>query len=334
MTGCIGRRQFIASLAGAALAFPLAARAQPGDPVRRIGVVMGLAESDPEAQPRIRALEQALAGLGWAKGRNLQIDYRWSAGNAERMRSSVKELLELRCDLLVTHTTPVTVAARREAGPVPIVFVQVSDPVAAGLVAGLARPGGNLTGFANFEFSLGGKWVELIKEIAPRTTRIAVLYNPDSAPFADNYLRPFAAAAASLSVEPVVAPVRDDAEIERAIAGLGREPGSGLAVMPDLFMALHRAPILALAGRHRVPALYPFRYFAADGGLMSYGIDVLDLFRRTGSYVDRILRGATPSDLPVQLPSKFELVINLKAAKALGLDLPPTLLARADEVIE
>jgi putative ABC transport system substrate-binding protein len=328
------RRTFIAALGAATAAWPFAARAQQGGPMRRIGVVMGLAEGDPEAQPRIRALERGLADLGWANGRNLRIDYRWVGGSAERMPSAIRELAELHPDLLVTHTTPVTVAARREASSLPIVFVQVSDPVVAGLAASLARPGGNATGFANFEFSMGGKWVEMIKEVAPGTTRIALLYNPEAAPFAGSYLRPFQAAAASLSVEPIAAPVRDDAEIDRFITMQGREPGTGLAVMPDLFMALHRAPVLALASQYRLPALYPFRYWAAEGGLLSYGIDVLDLFWRTASYVDRVLKGAKPSELPVQLPTKFELVINLKTAKALGIGIPSKLLALADEVIE
>jgi putative ABC transport system substrate-binding protein len=328
------KRREVITLLGGAAAWPLAARAQQGGPMRRIGVVMGIAESDPEAQPRVRALERGLADLGWASGRNLRIDYRWAGGSAERMQTAVKELVELRPDLLVTHTTPVTVAAQREAGSLPIVFVLVSDPVVAGLVAGLARPGGNITGFANFEFSMGGKWVEIIKEIAPGTARIALIYNPEAAPFAGDYLRPFQAAAAAMSVEPIAAPVRDDAEIERVISVQGRKPGTGLAVMPDLFMLLHRAPVLALASRYRLPALYPYRYWAAEGGLMSYGIDVPDLFRRTASYVDRVLKGGKPSELPVQLPTKFELVINLKTAKALGLEVPATLLARADEVIE
>ena len=327
------RREFITLLGGAA-AWPLAARAQQAERVRRIGVLMGLAQNDPESQPRISAFEQALEERGWMKGRNVQLDYRWAPGNAERMRPSAKELIELSPDVIVTHTTPATVAAQNETQTTPIVFVQVSDPVASGLVASLARPGGMLTGFANYEFPLAGKWVEMLKEVAPATVRIALVYNPQTAPFAENYRAPFEAAARSLSIEPIAGPTRDESEIETVIAALGREPGSGLIVMPDLFMVVHRKPIIALADRYHLPAVYPFRYWVVDGGLLSYGIDVLDLFRRTASYVDRILRGEKPSDLPVQAPTKFELVINLKTAKALGLEVPPTLLARADEVIE
>jgi putative ABC transport system substrate-binding protein len=325
------RRQFVTLLGGAA-AWPLAARAQQEQQVGRIGLLMGLAENDPEALPRISAFEQALEKSGWTRGRNLQIEYRWAGGSAERFRAFAKELVELRPDLIVTHTTPATVAAQQATRTIPIVFVQVSDPIVSGLVASLASPGGNVTGFANFEISLISKWVEVLKEIAASTTRVALLYNADTAPFTGYYLGPFQAAARAFSVQPIEAKARDDSDIESAIAV--REPGSGLVVMPDIFTAVHRGTIIRLAAHYRVPAVYPFRYWVADGGLMSYGIDVPDLFRQTATYVDRILRGSTPNNLPVQTPVKFELALNLKTAKALGLQVPDIVLVRADEVIQ
>jgi putative ABC transport system substrate-binding protein len=250
------------------------------------------------------------------------------------MRPFAQELVQLKPDVIVAHTTPATIAVQRETRTIPILFVQVSDPVVSGIVASLARPGGNITGFANFEISLVGKWVEMLKEIAPGTVQAALLYNPDTAGFAKYYLGPFEAAARTHSMQASAVTVRDDGEIEVAIAKLGREPGSGLIVMPDLFTAVHRGPIIALAARSRVPAVYPFRYWAVDGGLLSYGIDVPNLFRQTASYVDRVLRGTDTRELPVQGPVKFELVVNLKTAKAIGLTIPETFLVRADEVIE
>jgi putative ABC transport system substrate-binding protein len=327
------RRREVITLLGAAAAWPLAARAQQNG-VRRIGVLMGWAETDPEAKADLAAFVQGLAQLGWAEGRNLRIDYRWANGDVERMRTFAKELVDLRPDVILANTTPATAALQRETRAIPIVFVIVSDPVGAGLVASLARPGGNITGFINVEASLGGKWLELIKEIAPGVRRVAIMFNPDTAPGGGSYfLSPFEAAARSIAVEPITAPVRSDAEIESVITSLGREQG-GLVLMTDGYMTVHRRVIIQLATRNNVPAIYAESFSAKDGGLVSYGANSLDAFRRAVSYVDRILRGAPPGDLPVQVPSLFELVINLKTAKALGLTVPPALLAIADEVIE
>jgi putative tryptophan/tyrosine transport system substrate-binding protein len=319
---------------GGAAVWPIAAGAQQPDRMRRIDVLMGLVQGDPDAQPRITAFEQALHAQPWSKEHNLRIVYHWGAGDAERAGSLAKEAVEQRPDVIVAHTTPAIIAVQRETHTIPIVFVQVTDPVAAGLVASLARPGGNATGFTNFDASLGGKWLELLKEIAPRTAHVALLYNPEASPFAAYYLRAFEAAGPQLSVQPIATPVRDDHEIEGAITAMGREPGGGLIVAPDIFTATHRQAIISLAARHRVPSVYPFRYWAVDGGLVSYGVDSVDPFQQAAGYVDRILRGEKPGDLPVQRPTKFEFVINLKTAKALGLTIPETLLAIADKVIE
>jgi putative ABC transport system substrate-binding protein len=328
------RRAFIMLLGGAAAGWPLAVRAQQPGSIRRIGVLMGWAESDPEAKADLAAFVQGLAQLGWADGRNVRIDYRWANGDVDRMRTFAKELAELRPDVILANTTPATVALQRETRTIPIVFVIVSDPVGAGLVASLARPGGNITGFINIEASLGGKWLELLKEIAPAVRRVAIMFNPDTAPGGGSYfLGPFETAAKSIAVEPITAPVRSDAEIESVITSLGREQG-GLVVMTDGYMTVHRGFIISLAARNHVPAIYAESFSAKDGGLLSYGANSLDIFRHAAPYVDRILRGVTPSDLPVQVPSLFELVINLKTAKALGLAVPPSLLAIADEVIE
>jgi putative ABC transport system substrate-binding protein len=328
------RRAFIMLLGGAAAGWPLAVRAQQPGSIRRIGVLMGWAESDPEAKADLAAFVQGLAQLGWADGRNVRIDYRWANGDVDRMRTFAKELAELRPDVILANTTPATVALQRETRTIPIVFVIVSDPVGAGLVASLPRPGGNITGFINIEASLGGKWLELLKEIAPAVRRVAIMFNPDTAPGGGSYfLSPFEMAARSIAVEPITAPVRSDAEIENVISSLGREQG-GLVVMTDGYMTVHRGPIISLAARNHVPAIYAESFSAKDGGLLSYGANSLDVFRHAAPYVDRILRGVTPSDLPVQVPSLFELVINLKTAKALGLAVPPSLLANADEVIE
>jgi putative ABC transport system substrate-binding protein len=277
---------------------------------------------------------QGLQQLGWADGRNVRIDYRWANGDIDRMRAFAKELVELRPDVILSNTTPATAALQRETRTIPIVFVIVSDPVGAGLVASLPRPGGNITGFINIEASLGGKWLELLKEIAPAVRRVAIMFNPDTAPGGGSYFQgPFEAAAKSLAVEPMTAPVRSDAEIESVITSLGREQG-GLVVMTDGYMTVHRGRIISAAAQGSVPAIYAESFSPKDGGLLSYGANYLDIFRHAVTYVDRILRGTTPGDLPVQVPSLFELVINLRTAKALSLQIPPTLLARADEVIE
>jgi putative ABC transport system substrate-binding protein len=326
------RREFMTVLGGAAIGWPLAARAQ-GERTRRIGVLMGIAESDPARQSFVTAFTEALQELGWSSGRNIHIEYRWGAGDAERIRDFARELVEMQLDLIVGHTTPVVAALKAQTRTIPIVFTQVSDPVGSGFIDGFAKPGGNITGFTNLESSMGSKLEELLKEIAPTITRVAVMFNPDTAPDHGTYfLRPVEAAAPSLHVEVIPAPVHNDAEIESAITTL--VPGTGLIVMPDIFILAHREQILALADRHRLPAAYAYRLFAASGGLLSYGTDLTDLFRRAPRYVDRILTGTKPAELPVQQPTKFELVINLKTAKTLGLNVPLSLQAGADEVIE
>jgi putative tryptophan/tyrosine transport system substrate-binding protein len=330
----IRRRDFITLLGSAAVAWPLAAHAQQGQRVRRIGVLMGLVASDPEAQSRVAAFEHGLRELGWVKGRNLWIEYRWAGGGENVLRNHASELIAMTPDLMLANSTPVMAALREQTRVVPIVFTQVTDPVGEGLVPNLAHPGGNLTGFTSFEFSIGTKWLEALKQTAPRVMRVALVFNPQSAPFADLFLRPVEAAAASFSVASIRAAVRDTADVDRVFDALAREPNGGLMVLPDISMTNYREAIIALAARHRVPAIYPFRYFAASGGLMSYGTDMAEVFRRAAAYVDRILKGEKPGDLPVQAPTKYELVINLKTAKALGLTVPPTLLALADEAIE
>ena len=328
----IARRKFIAALSGAAFAWPLAARAQ-GERMRRIGVLMNAAENDPDARSGVEVFRRGLHELGWSEGRNLQIDYRWGGGDVGRIKIFAKELVDLSPDVIVGHTTPSVVALRQETRSIPIVFLTVTDPVGQGFVASLAHPGGNITGFQVFEFSLGTKWMETLKQIAP-LRRVATIFNPETAPYYPLYLHTIEKAASSFAVELIAVEVHDDAEIERAISTLAREPGGGLIVFPDSFNAVHRRTIIALVEQYRLPAIYFFRYFAVDGGLISYGADEIDMFRRTAGYVDRILKGEKPADLPVQQPTKFQLVINLKTAKTLGLTIPQLLLATADEVIE
>jgi putative ABC transport system substrate-binding protein len=322
----IRRREFIIRLGAAAAARPLAARAQQPDRVRRVGVLMGIAD-DFEGQVRIAVFRQALQALGWSEGRNVQFIYRWSGGDVTHARRFAKELLDLRSDVILTNSTPVTVTRTT-----PTVFVQVSDPVGAGVVQSLAQPRGNLTGFTNFDPSTAGKWLELLKRLAPNITRVAYLFNPNTAPLL--YAKAVETAAPLLSVKSIPAAVHNAVEIERALEQVARECDSALLVLPDLFNATNRQTIITLAARHRLPAVYPFRYFVTSGGLMSYGTELLDTYRQAASYIDRILKGERPSNLPVQQPTKFELVINLSIANALGLEVPRTLLARADEVIE
>jgi putative ABC transport system substrate-binding protein len=314
-------------------AWPLAAPAQQGNRVRRIGVLMGGDQNDPGAKPRISAFTQALAGLGWTEGRNMRMDLYWAGGDINRSRALAQELVGLQPDIIVTNAVPATVALQRETRTIPIVFEGVADPVASGLVARLDRPSGNITGFAGFEATLGGKWLELLSEVAPGLKRAAIMFNPDTAPVSA-HMPSLESAARSLKVEPIIAPVHSDAEIETTIIGLGREPGGGLVVLPDIFMLGHRAPIIAAAARNNVAAVYYLSDYPRDGGLLSYGFDPVDTFRRAASYVDRILRGEKPGDLPVQFPTKFEMVVNRKTATALGLEIPPSILLRADEVIE
>jgi putative ABC transport system substrate-binding protein len=312
----IRRREFLDALGGAA-ALPIAARAQQADRVRRIGVLIAGDESDPVWKPRLSAFTQALADLGWTNGRNVRMDVRWGGGDINQIRALAQELVGLQPDIILANSTAATIALQRETRTIPIVFANVSDPVAQRIVARLDRPSGNITGFANFEATLGGKWLELLSEITPALKRAAILFNPDMV-IASAYMPSVETAARSRKVESIITPVRSDAEIETAIVALGREPGDGLVVLPDVFMAAHRAPIILAAARNNVPAVYGLPAFARDGGLLSYGVDQVDNFRRAASYVDRILHGTKPAELPVQLPTKFEMVVNLKTAKALG----------------
>jgi putative ABC transport system substrate-binding protein len=328
----MNRREFITLLGGASVAWPLAARAQ-AENTRRVGVIIALAESDPQANARATAFRQALQDLGWTERRNVQIEYRFPGADTERIRASAKEMIGLRPDVIVASTTPVVAALRSEKTVIPIVFNLASDPIGSGFIESLARPGGTITGFTNiFEPSMGSKWLALLKEIAPRIRRAALIYNPNTTPA--SYLRSAQAAAPSLGVQISEILLRDAAGLENSIAALAGQSDAALLAQPDVTTTANRGLIIALAARHRLPAIYPYNYYCAEGGLMSYGIDTLDLFRRSATYVDRILKGTKPADLPVQLPTKFELVINLKTAKALDLDVPPTLLARTDEVIE
>jgi putative ABC transport system substrate-binding protein len=328
------RRDVITLLGGAVAAWPLAARAQQGDRVRRIGVLVPQDENDPVLKPRFSAFTQALAGLGWTDGRNVRMDFRWVGGDSNRIRVLAQELVGLQPDIILTAGTTSTAAIQRETRTIPIVFVNAGDPVAAGLVLRLDRPGGNATGFANNETQLEGKLLELLSEIAPGLKRVAIMFNPDASPFLTYTLPSLETAARSLKVEAITAPVHSDAEIETVMVGLGREPGVGLVVISGVFANTHRAPIILAAARNNIPAVYGFSYYTRDGGLLSYGPDPVDGFRRAATYVDRILRGQKPGDLPVQLPTKYEMVVNLKTAKALGLTVPPSIMLRADEVIE
>jgi putative ABC transport system substrate-binding protein len=332
MSICLRRRELIAALGGAA-AWPLAAHAQQGNRVRRIGVLTSYDENDPEWKLRYSAFTQALAGLGWTDGRNVRIDLRWFGDDINRIRALAQELVGSQPDIILAQGTPATIALQRETRTIPIVFGGVGDPVASGIVARLDRPNGNVTGFASLEPTLGGKWLELLSEIAPGLKRAAIMFNPDAVA-ASAYMPSFETAARSLKVVPVMAPVHSDEEIETVITALGREPGGGLVVMPDAFTGAHRAPIISAAARNNVPAVYAVSFFVRDGGLLSYGPDGVDMWPRAASYVDRILRGEKPGDLPVQFPTKFEMILNLKAAKALGITVPPSIMLRADEMIE
>jgi putative ABC transport system substrate-binding protein len=329
------RRAFITLVGAAAAAWPLAARAPQGERVRRIGVLMGHLESDSKAQAHIAAFRDGLHKLGWTEGNNTRIDTRWTApGDTQSMQRFAKELVALQSDIILSNTTPTTTALLQQTRAIPIVFAIVGDPIGSGFVASFARPGGNVTGFNVSEPTQSGKWVELLKEVVPRVARVAILFNPASATYAEYWLKPFQAAAGAFAVEAIAAPVRDGSELDSVFAAQAREPNSGLIAMPDSFTDANRVEITSLAARYRLPAVYPYRHFAEVGGLLSYGVDQNDNFRRAAGYVDRILKGEKPSELPVQAPVKFELVINLKAAKALGLEVPAQLLGRADEVIE
>jgi len=327
------RRDFIKGISVGA-AWPLAAHAQQAERMRRVAFLHPFTENDPEVLARVVAFRQGLEALGWIENRNIQIEHRYSGGDLERIQAYAKELAQSGPDVLVGSGTPITAALKRVTGTIPIVFNVVNDPVGQGFVASLARPGGNISGFTFIDFPLIGKWLELLKEIAPSVRRMTFVFNPDTTPFYPAFLRELGAVPASLAVELSASPVHDEAEIETTITAFAREPTSGLIVAPDAFINTRRRLVMALAERHRLPAIYGFRQFATEGALISYGPDSVDIVRRSASYVDRILKGEKLADLPVQAPTKYGLVINLTTAKALGLTVPPALLARADEVIE
>ena len=328
----IRRREFITTL-GSAVAWPLAARAQPAR-MRRLGVLLSFAENDAGGVSEMDALRAGLAELGWVEDRNIHVDVRWPGGDLERIQEMAKELVAVRPDIVLARSTPTTAAFRRESENIPIVFVNIIEPAEQGFVQNLARPGGNITGFTSFESMIGGKWLQLIKEVDPRITRVAVIFNPQTAPFAGLFVRSVEAAAPGLAVEVMAMPVASDADIEAAMTDFARRPGGGLVAIPDSFTGEHREQVIAQAARNRVPALFSNLVSTSSGGLMAYAVDTRDLMHRAAGYVDRILKGDKPAELPVQQPAKFQLSINLKTARALGLTVPPALLARADEVIE
>jgi putative tryptophan/tyrosine transport system substrate-binding protein len=328
------RRQFLALVGGAASTWPLRARAQQSERVRRIGVLMGGAENDPEGKAYVDAFVEELAKLGWQVGRTVQIDYRWAEGSVERIRFASAELVAMAPDAIVAVASFAVRAFLQITQTLPIVFVGVSEPVSQGFVASLARPGGNVTGFANLDWTFGAKWLEMLKEIAPRVTRVAFIFNPDDAAYEASFVLSAQAVSAKFAMQPSAAAVRRSADLEDVMATLAREPNGGLILPPDTFTVAHRKLIIALAARYRLPAIYAFPFFPADGGLISYGVDNPGQFRLAAGYIDRILNGAAPAELPVQQPNKFELVINIKTATRLGLDVPPRLQQLADVVIE
>jgi len=330
----VRRRAFITLLGGAAAVWPIAARGQQTGAMRRVAFLHGLAESDPEVQARIAAFREGLEFLGWVQDRNIQIEHRFASGDIARIRQYVAELVNSPPDVIAATGTPVLAALKEATRSIPIVFSVVNDPAGQGFVANLARPGGNITGFSYIDFPMIGKWLEIMKEVIPGVRRITLMFNPETAPYYPVFLGEFRAAASPLPAQVSVSPVRNETEIDAAVSTFGRESGGGLIAAPDPFINTYRALIISLAYSHRLPTLFAFRQHVRDGGLMSYGPDSVDIVRHSASYVDRILRGAKPAELPVQAPTKYELAINLKTAKALGLEVPPTLLARADEVIE
>ena len=328
------RREFII-LGSLAAGRPLPARAQQNEKLRRIGVLMAHAENDPEFKDYLDAFRQGLQKLGWIEGRNIQIDTRWGAlADAEMRRRSARELVALRPDIVLTQNTPPTASMLQETRTIPVIFVIVADPVGSGFAGSLARPGGNATGFTIMEPTITGKWLELLKEIAPGVNRVAFMFNPETAPYVKIYLNTFKAAAASYGVEMILTPVHEKTDLDTVIATQAREQNGGLVVIPDGLLNVHRAKIISLAARHRLPTVYPWRFFPEQGGLLSYGSEMRDEFRLAASYVDRIFKGEKPADLPVQAPTQYKLVINLKTAKTLGLDVPLFFQQRANEVIE
>jgi ABC-type uncharacterized transport system substrate-binding protein len=329
------RREFITLLGGAMASWPQTARAQQGERARRVGVLMAFDERDARARVWLSPFTQGLSELGWTEGRNPQMEVRWAGDSIDRMRMFAKELVELRPDVILSFGTPVTAALQRETRTIPIVFAIVSDPVGEGFVESLSHPGGNITGAAHLEPSTGGKWLELLQQIAPGLKRAAMIFNPDTAPGHGKYYMPaFETAARSLQVTPIPAAVHSIADLEAVITDLGREPGGGFVAAADFFLLNQGAQMLAAAAQNHVPAVYPWRELVAAGGLLSYGPDLEDIVRRTAPYVDRILHGAKPAELPVQFPTKFEMTVNVKTAKALGLTVPTTILLGADDVIE
>jgi putative ABC transport system substrate-binding protein len=328
------RRDFITAVAGSAVTWPLAARAQQSDQMRRIGILMPYAENDPETSPRVTALRQALQKVGWTEGRNIQFEHRWSASKAEAISNFAREIVDLRPDVILTDTTPVTAAVLHETRTIPVVFVQVGDPVGSGFVASFPHPGGNATGFNNFPPTMTSKWLEFLMELLPRTARVMYLFNPPTAPYAQRFFEPLKAAASSIGVEAVASPVNDPAEIETVIAKFAGQPDGALIVLPSAFVDAHRHLIITMSERYRLPAIYSSRFFTQAGGLLSYGNVPSDAYRQAATYIDQILRGAKPADLPVQMSVKFQLDVNLKTAKAIGLTIPESFLVRADEVIE
>ena len=327
------RREFITLVGGGAATWSLAAHAQQPNRVRRVSVLWGFAENDPETKSRLKAFQQGLRDLGWSELRNIRIDYRFAASDPDLIKKYAAELISLAPDVIVGNSTPVLTALRQATSSIPIVFV-VNDPVGQGFISSLARPGANITGFTLIDFPIIGKWLDMLKDVIPHLSRVALMFNPDTAPYYDVYLRSFEHESGSNAIEVMATPVRGAAEIETTIANLGQNPGSALIAAADPFIIVQRDVILRLAEKHHVPAIYPFRQFVSDGGLMSYGPDTADILRRVASYVDRILKGDKPAELPVQTPVKFELVINLKTAKSRGLTIPEPFLQLADDVIE
>lgn len=327
------RREFITLLGGAST-WPLVARAQQPRRIVRIGVLMSLSDNDPGAKVEASALESGLQILGWTNGANTEIDYRWPGGSVEQSRVFAKEIVALHPDILVARSTPATLALMSETQAIPIVFVQVADPVASGIVANLAKPGGNVTGFTNVEPSLGGKWLELLKEAAPTLRHVAIMFNPATAPYSSGFSDSIATAGRALKVEVTTAPVGNTIEIDTALAALAERPSGGLIVIPDTFVLQHREQVVALATKFNLPAIFSTIDYSRSGGMLCYGVDTRDLFRRAAAYVDKILRGVKPADLPVQQPVKFDLVVNMRTARALGLTIPESFLSRADQVIE
>jgi putative ABC transport system substrate-binding protein len=328
------RRDCIKGIVGSAAAWPLGAHAQQPTRMRHVGVLISTREDDALGQAHADLLRREFSKLGWVEDRNISFDFRWIGGDAVRAKADADELVSQKSDVIIANSTLSLAAARNATSTIPIVFVVVGDPIGQGFVSSLAHPDGNITGFSAFEFAVGGKWLELIKEIAPEVRRIAFIFNPQAGPYAEKFVQPILAVASKFGADLVVSPIRDPAEIDRAVVAVSGEPNGGLIVNPDAFTTANRGLIISLAARYRLPAVYAYRFYAVDGGLLSYGHDDAEPWRRAPAYVDKVLRGAGPADLPIQQPTKFELIINLKTAKALGLSIPAQLLDRADDLIE